>query len=278
MNERCRELAACIIAAFAKLSMEKQIQVKQALERWDNEREAEATDPTFVPQLRPGLLSAEAADDLATLIEGLDSHYWCRHIDCGWIGLNCEWIHNEEAGGGQYRCPRCVRQYVPWKTSGGRFHAQKALVMYPTALSGARPEGAVGDVRIYLCEWPSAAEKNLENELKEIYAGIDQDVLQGLTVDQIKAEMVSRDRSVKRPHFARYTLQDNKRDRVQELIELNTKGKAASKPWGWRHLDNGFCGAHYIPKENETVLTYKDVMRMWGLSKYLASQAGAAQL
>ena len=84
-------------------------------------------------------------------------------------------------------------------------------------------------------------------------------MLQGLAVDQ--SEAVARDRNNKRPHFARYTLQDNNRNRVQELIVLNAKGKAASKPWGWRRLDNGFYGTHYIPKENETVLSYNDVAR-----------------
>ena len=56
---------------------------------------------------------------------------------------------------------------------------------------------------------------------------------------------------------------------IEEKIEaLNCNG-SANVQWRYNHLQQGYLGFNYQFTEGETVLNYNDIIRMWGLAKFL---------
>ena len=114
-----------------------------------------AEDPSWMPQ--PSDFDQffgwqRLSDHLSSIVHGLDEYYHCRHTDCGCITTNSTWPSTVAAGGGQYWCPdpklNCMRKY--------RAYPQ----MYAKGLT------------YQYCEWGSAPDELLKEEIKSIFNDI----------------------------------------------------------------------------------------------------------
>eukprot|EP00969_Alexandrium_andersonii_P130163 5754895-Alexandrium_andersonii.AAC.1 len=64
------------------------------------------------------------------MTKNVAEYFVCRVPDCAFVGRNCDWANNSDAGGGQFACPRCGTQYHAWLAgTSGRLMCNKAMVV-----------------------------------------------------------------------------------------------------------------------------------------------------
>ena len=81
---------------------------------------------------------------------------------------------------------------------------------------------------------------------------------------ELEKELTSRSMTMQRSYFQKKTLSE---ERLCQMNKLNADGLL--KKWDCSHLKDGYLGFNYSYTEDESVLSARDVMRMWGLSKFL---------
>ena len=81
---------------------------------------------------------------------------------------------------------------------------------------------------------------------------------------ELEKELTSRSITMQRSYFQQKTLST---ERLNQIHQLNAEGLL--KKWDCTHLQDGCLGFNYNYTEGEAVLSARDVMRMWGLSKFL---------
>ena len=107
-------------------------------------------------------------DHLSTIVEGLDEYYHCRRTECGCITSNATWPNTCAAGGGQYWCPdpklNCMYQYRADATTQGGVELMKSTKVMVCQDIVREP----GRLRYQYCEWGSAADEIMKEEIKAI--------------------------------------------------------------------------------------------------------------
>ena len=81
---------------------------------------------------------------------------------------------------------------------------------------------------------------------------------------ELEKELTSRLDTMHRSYFQKKTLST---ERLNQVHKLNANGDL--KRWDCTRLKDGYLGFNYNYTEGEAVLSPRDVMRMWGLSKFL---------
>ncbi len=206
---------------------------------------------------------------MSEIVTGLDEYYICRKKDCLFVGLNTDWIEN----GGQYRCPSCTTRYQPWVQGQGLIPAQKMLVVHPhdtldTAL-GSMEKGAVN---FYLMEWQETSTQTLTNKFKEIALSLNEEI-KNLTGEQLLFVLRDLVRNTgQRGYFKHMEVSPMARSQIDHL---NQQGRNVERPWKLEHLRDGYKGNFYKYKEGENILTYDDVMRLWGYSLFLVKKSSS---
>lgn len=211
--------------------------------------------------------------------------------------------------GTQYACPQCARRYVPWVVSGNRTDAQKVMVLgrpecaggvpghAPSAvgaqgsgsaavggspaasaagasgpLSGQLPPELLGllgpaEWTFVLCEWPDTATTNLHAELKTINAGLEQ-TFREAPLETIQKEILEVVARAQRPYFEYRPWTDAHQARFDE------QHAGSKKQWSVEPCKDGYDAFTfpYPPtKEEDYILSHKDVIRMWGLCRGLVA-------
>ena len=262
-----------------------------------------AADDEMLESKLTFMFHEQAGDNLSEIMEGVGCYYIDRRKECGFVGPNTHWIRS--AGGGKFRCPDCGQQYHPWvKIEGSEtfLPAQRILIFgmldtSPAKASFELRSPALFDltefrfptaIQTQLTLWPDTVTESLINEfkakttivivhchwssclykcefvfLKEITA-----IWLKEWVDKpfaaLEQELIARSMSMQRNYFQKKTLST---DIMMEIDKLNANGLL--KKWVHAHLEGGYLGFNYRYTEGEAVLSAREVMRMWGLSKFL---------
>ena len=85
------------------------------------------------------------------------------------------------------------------------------------------------------------------------------------TFAELEVELVKRSHDVKRSFFKPKCLRSYIVDRMDAL---NFNGLVKPQ-WLYEQLQQGYKGFNYQYTEGETFLNYNDIIRMWGLAKFL---------
>ena len=113
------------------------------------------------------------------------------------------------------------------------------------------------------CHWWSCLNKCEFSFLEEITAiWLKEWVNKPFT--ELEKELTSRSMTMQRSYFQKKTLPTAVQ---KEMNRLNANGWL--KRWDCTRLKDGYLGFNYNYTEGEPVLSARDVMRMWGLSKFL---------
>lgn len=86
-------------------------------------------------------------------------------------------------------------------------------------------------------------------------------------------EFIRRGKDMKRSYFKPKVFLTTTKNYIDTL---NASGK--DRQWQYQHLVDGYQGFNYTYTEGEVVLGYSDVIRMWGLSKFLVFSATHSKL
>ena len=184
--------------------------------------------------------------------------FLCRSISCSdynggrgnFYGLNTDWIHTEDSGGGQYACPACGQQYRPGSTTTAVIKAHFAMVMMSTN-------------SVMLSAWPAGAEENAianfmeiaaEHEMKqsfEMYRGLPDNDLKSVIVQFVKNASVPAD-------FTKHSLST----RVQRYIDQENTKRTNKKPWSYQHLKDGYVGTFVRVNETTPIQTEEETKEM----------------
>ena len=94
-------------------------------------------------------IKIKEADFLTSVTTALQVSYLCRKTDCGFYGMNDQWIQHETRY--HFRCPHCGMQYFPWRQAEKWYKFQKVIsVSHPNS----------GERWIIPALWPDSAEDN----------------------------------------------------------------------------------------------------------------------
>jgi hypothetical protein len=105
-----------------------------------------------------GLPSAQIkhweTDFLTSLSDTIQVSYLCRKKDCGFYGMNDQWVKHETRY--HFRCPRCGMQYSPWKDAAKFYPFQKVIsITHPST----------GERWVIPAKWPDSAEDSYLQDL-----------------------------------------------------------------------------------------------------------------
>ena len=235
---------------------------------WQDRYDKAVVDREYFPQFDESSVDALLADQLNTLIEGLDVNYWCRFPNCGFMTLNSCWIVKRRATDNKpldYSCPACLQRYRPWSQAKGQRQGQFCLVLYG---NNRTPDQSKADdrgvARMWICEWADTSQKILQNEMKAIFYGV-ADQYKDKPFEEVTAALAEADRSVHRAYMTPYTLKDKWEGAPWDREEVINY---AVNKWDMTEAQKGFPGAVFHPGKDDIVLGYKDVVRIFGLSVY----------
>ena len=145
------ELSRSISDAFLALSKEKREKYREVFLKWQDRYDKGKVDREYFPQFDESSVDALLADQLNTLIEGLDMNYWCRMPNCGFMTLNSCWIVKRRSTDSKpldYSCPACLQRYRPWSTAKGQRQGSSASCCTGTTGPPTRPKRTTR-------EWPA---------------------------------------------------------------------------------------------------------------------------
>ena len=99
------------------------------------------------------------ADYLTSVAKGIQISYLCRKKDCGFYGMNDQWIQHESKY--WFRCPVCGMQYYPWREAEKWYGFQRVLAV-------SHPQ--TGEQWVIPALWPSSAEDDYLQKLMVVTA------------------------------------------------------------------------------------------------------------
>jgi hypothetical protein len=263
-------LAVHIAASVTKASFEKQKQYLAASEAWTAEWEMKAKDPGYVPQLPCDDGTDEPLENMfmqfqSEFFEGLDDFILCRHKSCMFVCRNQDWLNTIKEGGWQFRCPKCGRQYFPFRMTPAYLPFNKVMILEedkPASSSEGlkRPAGSSeGPVQLIPYHWPDTATTVLQDRIKMITMGLAEEIAE--VPREARLQYVIDLLNTKRVpgYFKHYPL----------TIDVKVKIDALTKKFSYDHILDGFYGFFFSELETTPPLKQEDVMRMWGHSTYL---------
>ena len=253
-------LARNIVMSFEKLSDEEQLQVHHALDDWQTNYEGEAMDPSITERIIDGVFLKDVTlQYCAGITSNLAEFFMCRQRDCLWVCEPVQWI--KRVSSEHFRRAKCIHEYQPWSGIGDVIPTQKLMVAHQ------------GDAwRAWPCEWVDSNTTQLQNRLKEIWNKFETE-LRGLKHEDIVKVFQEKARMGQRPFF-----QDHTFDKQHDVDELNKHGiKNAADPWTYGHLegDGKLKGFHFKYSDTDAVLSFDDVIRLWGYAKYMLEYSRA---
>ena len=128
LYERLAVVSAALASAILNCSKEDQAAYKEAAKEWRGQLIKKAEDESYTPELTSRFVPDAMMQNAHKLVKGVDEFFLCRFLDCLYVCRNTQWIPNCGLEG-QFCCPACGRQYMPWVQSTGRVEANKVLII-----------------------------------------------------------------------------------------------------------------------------------------------------
>ena len=159
-TQRTKAIAASFIAAFEQQNLEAQKICHEINQKYLQNLEIAANDPTNACPVDAQTLTAEEASYLTHIQEGIAFMFICRMAGCMFFGLNSQWVERSD-GKYQFRCPCCGDLYKPNSTVKNQIQASFMLqVVDPVTNQAARIPTT----------WPPSEEMNWVNNQIELKA------------------------------------------------------------------------------------------------------------
>lgn len=285
------KMALKIAIGFLKLDRESKRILRETMLNATRQRAMEAEDPRLIQRSVPSLgifAEANARDYVDKIVDGLDENFICREIDCRHLGPNRMWIARRSRY--RHRCPRCGVEHWPWKmkANGRSVPAQKALILsdlvesvprHAGSASSSDERGSLGLVvsqaesagerrraEMALCEWPDLTTEQMCGAFKEVQLNMRARSVGDFDFTALRSDFVQQ---VHRVSPQEFFYEDFEFRHMASIQWYNQQGGTVTDPWivpECVHPGPAY-GAVYEYKPGETiVMTYTDVMRMWGLA------------
>ena len=242
--------------------------------KWGDSIASRVHNPNSLPDALETFIPRNWADHLVNLLKDVDEFWLCRC--CGlvtphWLRTTC---------GGHFRCVKFQKAYKPWvaRPGGMNIPAQKAMILSELSTAQAARARTVdtadgSTVHVMLMTWPDTSTDDLMgafrasavtcfNELKQMIAeGDDEKILREL--DRIVNASLPK-------YLKRWEYSQSDRDWV---VWLNQQGKNVDNPWRYDHLcidgEWHYRGVIFDYKPTDAVMTYQDVIRLWGINRFI---------
>ncbi len=220
------------------------------------------------------LLSDFEAQHLADVGDRISDYFLCRRKECLFVCRNTDWIPRI-SGGAHYLCPACGERYRPWKASPDWTEANKVYVVKLDGAADAQAPGEVGifqgsddnRYRVYGYQWADTATTSLTNLFKEVHADAQAWLTQLPPKDRLGGVIEWVNAKGAHALFKHQGLSELVRWKVDDF---NEKMGDKSKAWTYiNHQVNGFWGAHFTHLATESAITQKEMIRLWGLTRWL---------
>lgn len=254
-------IALQVMKAFRNLSEELRGTVLAAFASWDRDHEMRARDAEYVPQLVDVTLSDHVMQFVDEVVPGVHDYFLCRHLDCLHAIPGADWVRNVRVT--RYLCPACGRQYRPWKRQPGCALANKVFVC----------EGDGGSaLAFYPVVWPATPEQQLVNVVKRVTLGIDSELNALAPADRLDFVLAQLSLQRMPACMSQMALSDTVKLRI---LQLNLE-KGAADTWVYSHIEHSGYNCFRLQNYDQSqVLKQEDVIRIWGLSKWLSHQTSA---
>ena len=243
-------------ATYVSLDPHLRARWNKVLVMYEKVKVAESTADAIVTP--GGEIIKENYQYLHRILKDTARFFLCRNIYCkdtngglgNFYGLNTDWIHTEDSGGGQYACPACGQQYRPGSTSCAVIKAHFAMVMMNTN-------------SVMLSAWPAGAEENAIANFMEIMAEHEMQVgfekYRGLPDDELKSVIVQFVKNAAVPaNFEKHSLTT----RVQKHIDWENSKRTSKKHWSYQHLKDGYVGTFVRVDETTPIQTEEETKQM----------------
>ena len=163
----CRELAAkrckaaCAAWACSIAKDNKFMQEARAMATDDYMKvvDIELENPEYAASPDGRCLKARELSWLTNMGEGMALCYCCRRPDCGYFGMNSQWLNLE--GTNRFRCPFCIDEYKPTSVVNGQ--VSWSFVLYLT-------DPSTGQQMSIPAMWPEGKDMAWLHKQIEVYA------------------------------------------------------------------------------------------------------------
>ena len=225
--KRIKFAATAFAASLSQESQNLQDKAKQFCQEYLDAVEEGAANPLVADKCGAKVLCTEAVGYMNKLTEGIAVSWLCRFPDCGFYGMNSQWIRRVDAE--KFRCPLCGLEYQPWSEARGQVPAQKVLSMLNPLTMETMHMPIV---------WPSGAEDSWLSKMVEAKAEemVDLDIFDDAYMARNCRDIDTLVRKCGIPHF--FSLQAWRDDAEWKLDERTYP------PSQWQHLkEKGVYGA-----------------------------------
>ena len=115
---RSRAMCCAWASSMAKENVHLQAARRMADEAYLKVVDLELAHPEYACSVDGRVLKQREVAWLTNMAEGMSLCYCCRRPDCGYFGMNSQWLNLE--GTNRFRCPFCIDEYKPTSVVNGQ--------------------------------------------------------------------------------------------------------------------------------------------------------------